>query len=269
MSYSLIRRCMALIAWLVLAILVAPIVIMVGSAFTAGQVPFPWHGFSFKWLIDACNRTDFIAAIGRSLLFCVLVTLVNLMLGTAVAISVTRGRLARASWIDWIVLSPLMVPTSVFAFSALAIASAMHLLGTNTLVLVAYVVITFPLTTRTLVGVFQQVDVSIEQAARISGAGHLEAFFQTTFRIALTGIFVSSVLSFVLVLDESVVIIFLGSVQTATFPMKLFSYISEQYDPLASAYGFIIFAFTMVLMLVVHWTVGFDSLRSNISAKGR
>ena len=241
--------------------LVAPIVVVVLASFTAGNaVAFPPEGWSTRWYAAAASRTDFIASLGITLLLAVVVTLISLVLGMLTALPIVRGRFPGRGALGGGALAPLFVPHVVIGFAALPILAAAGLLGSLWGVLIAYLVIVFPLVVRSLVATLQGLDPAAEEAAQVFGASPARAFLTGTLPLATRGLVASGIFSFVVVLDEAVIINFIGGVDTVTFPMRLFSYIAETNDPIASVFATLLIVVTTTSMLVLDRLIDFDRL---------
>jgi putative spermidine/putrescine transport system permease protein len=87
--------------------------------------------------------------------------------------------------------------------------------------------------------------------------------------MSLRGVFAAAIFSFVAVLDEAVIIAFIGGNDIVTFPMRFFSYVSETYDPIASVYSTIMIVFTTATMLLLNKLIGFDQLGKNLGFGAR
>ncbi|MBS7704999.1 ABC transporter permease [Chelatococcus asaccharovorans] len=244
--------------------LILPIVVVVISSFTAGDVvSFPPQGWSTRWYGIAAGRQDFLSSLWLTLVLAVVVTFISLVLGLITALTIVRGRYRGRGALSVAALAPLFVPNVVIGFAALPVMAAIGLLGSIWAVLIAYVIIVFPMIVRALIGTIESLNSSTEEAARVFGATPLRAFLTVTLPLAARGIFAGAIFSFVAVLDEAVIIAFIGGTNTVTFPMRLFSYIAETYDPVASVFATLMIVATTALMLVLDRLIGFERLGSN------
>ncbi|CAH1688527.1 Putative spermidine/putrescine transport system permease protein [Hyphomicrobiales bacterium] len=244
--------------------LILPVLVVVISSFTAGDVvSFPPQGWSMRWYSIAAGREDFLASLWLTLLLAVVVTVVSLALGLVTALTIVRGRYRGHRVLGLAALAPLFVPNVVIGFAALPVMAAIGLLGSIWAVLIAYVIIVFPMVVRALIGTIESLNGATEEAARVFGATPLRAFLTVTLPLAARGIFAAAIFSFVAVLDEAVIIAFIGGTGTVTFPIRLFSYIAETYDPVASVFATFMIVATTVLMLVLDRLIGFERLGSN------
>ncbi|RWJ32013.1 ABC transporter permease subunit [Mesorhizobium sp.] len=248
--------------YLVLAFIAFPLVFLLLASLNANSVPYPITGFSFRWFSEALSRPDYLAAALRSTVISVAVTALAGVLAILLAVAVVRGR---GSWLrptNFLAISPLFVPTSVLAFAMLVIAAAMGLIGSVAILLIAYLVIAFPLMYRALVGALQHVNTDVEDAARVFGMSRPRAFVATTLRTISRGAVVASIMAVVAVFNDAVISTFLGSVNNQTFAMKLFAYMANEYDSLAAAYGVLMLLVAIPAILLVNRVMGVQQFKA-------
>jgi iron(III) transport system permease protein len=139
--------------------------------------------------VEALGDPLVVPSIQNSLLYASGATLVDLVLGVAIAWVIVRGRIRGRGLLDALVMLPLAVPGLVLAFGFLALSQEgrpLHfLVGANgnpaLLLIVAYAVRRLPYVVRAAVAGLQQSDPAMEEAARSLGAGG----FRTLRRISL------------------------------------------------------------------------------------
>jgi ABC-type spermidine/putrescine transport system permease subunit II len=241
----------AFIAYSLLVILVAPIVVLLVAAFNENVIPLPLTGLSITWFKEALDRQDFLDAAARSALVSVGVATACVVLATTLAVAAVRSGRRWVVWLGHLSLSSLFIPHSVMAFAMLALAKTVGLVGNISVLVVAYLVVSFPLAYRVIVGALQTVDTSVEDAARVFGMGPVRAFFSTTARVISGGILVAAVMSVVAIFNDAVFSSFLGNLRSETFGMKLFGYMANEYDSLAAAYGGLMFAVSIPAIYLV------------------
>ncbi|WP_176086865.1 ABC transporter permease [Martelella sp. HB161492] len=248
-----------------LAFMVLPILVVVATSFTAGGViAFPPEGLGLRWYHAAMARTDFFSALGTSALLAVTVTAFTLVIGVLVALPIVRGRFGGRRLLEGYALMPLFVPNVVIGFAALPVIAWLGLLGTLTAVFLVYAIVILPFVVRSLIGSFQSADMSLENAAQVFGASPARAFRDTTLRLSVRGIFAAAIFAVVSVMDEAVIINFIGGTNVVTFPMRFFTYLSETYDPIASVFATIMIVATTAVMLVLNKLMNFDQLARNL-----
>lgn len=141
-----------------------------------------------------------------------------------------RGR----SLIDGIFLAPLVLPPTVLGFLLLLLLSQQGPLGkllrwnivfTGYAAVVTATVVAFPLMYKTVLAAFEQIDSSLEQAARTLGASNLRLFWQVTLPLALPGLVAGATLAFARALGEfGATLMLAGNIpgKTQTLPMAIY-----------------------------------------------
>ena len=103
--------------------------------------------------------------------------LIAVLIGAAIAYIDVRTDLRGRRLLDYLAILPLGLPGTVMAVGILLafIRPPFSIYGTIWILLVAYVARFIPLATRSANATFRQIDPSLEEAARITGAGWLTA----------------------------------------------------------------------------------------------
>src|SRR3954453_15967639 len=113
------KRLLRAYAMLVYAFLYAPIVVIVVLAFNKGRQVLNWEGFSTKWFGAALRDDTITGPLRNSLVIGVGTALVACVLGTALALALSRARPLVRQPIDAVVYMTLVTPEIVFGISAL------------------------------------------------------------------------------------------------------------------------------------------------------
>lgn len=115
---------------LILLYLVAPVIVVVATAFTTTAYPvFPPQGFTLQWFERFLGMPEFTEAIRRSTLLALSSTTVATVLGTFSALSLARYRFSGREAISAFMLSPILFPTIVFGLALLVFYSRIGLSG--------------------------------------------------------------------------------------------------------------------------------------------
>ena len=144
---------------------------------------------TFDHFIDALGDPLVVPSIKNSLFYASGATLIDLVLGIAIAWVLVRSKIRGRAVLDALVMLPLAVPGLVLAFGYLALTQEgrpLHfLIGADgnpaLLLIVAYAVRRLPYVVRSAVAGLQQADPMLEEAARSLGAG----WFRTLRRVSL------------------------------------------------------------------------------------
>lgn len=183
--------------------------------------------------------TEELTAIGLSIRVAVICSVVALPFAIAIGWFLARKRFFLKSVFEGILHLPLVLPPVTTGYLLLII------LGTNGFVgkwlyvffgikiaftfwaaVLASVVVSFPLVTRSVRLAIELVDKDYEEAACTLGASGLKIFFTVTLPLALPGVISGFILSFARSLGEfGATITFAGNIQgeTQTLPLAIFS----------------------------------------------
>lgn len=254
-------------AYLVTLFLIAPLLVVVASSFTSGELAqFPPEGFSLRWYETALQQREFLVALGHSATIALISTVISVVLGYIAALVIARSPRG-ARLLSMIALGPLFVASAVLGLAFLMIFSRLGVLGSPQGLLIAYIVISLPYTTRMIGGVLVNQGLDAEIAARVYGATPARAIFGVTIPQSAQGVFTAAIYSFVHTFDESVIINFIGSIRYQTFPGVMIARLRETFDPVASVYATLILVVTILLVLLASRLFGLDQLTTSGSGR--
>ncbi|GAB6048563.1 iron ABC transporter permease [Methyloparacoccus murrellii] len=178
-----------------------------------------------------------LTAIANSLKYASLATLLDAVLGVAVAWAVVRGTTRWRHWLDTLAMLPLAVPGIVMAFGYLALSregQPLHglMLGEDPVLLlvIAYAMRRLPYVVRSAAAGLQQVSPALEEAAQNLGAAPLRALWRITLPLVAPNLLAGGLLAFAFAMLEVSDSMILAQ-QTVTFP------ITKAIYTLASALG--------------------------------
>ncbi|MCS6244791.1 MAG: iron ABC transporter permease [Opitutus sp.] len=150
-----------------------------------------------------------VPAIANSLKFASLSTLVDLVLGIAIAYVVVRSKLAGRQVLDALAMLPLAVPGLVLAFGYLAMsqegkffAFLNPIADPTILLIIAYSVRRLPYVVRSAAAGFQQTSETLEEAAQNLGCPPLKAVFRITLPLITANLIAGGLLAFAFAMLE-------------------------------------------------------------------
>ncbi len=230
---------------LILLYLVAPVIVVVATAFTTTAYPvFPPQGFTLQWFERFLGMPEFTEAIRRSALLASSSTLVATVLGTFSALSLARYRFRGREAISAFMLSPILFPTIVFGLALLVFYSRVGLSGSFSGLVIAHSILTTPFVIRLVMASLAEFDPAVEEASRNLGAGWWRTFLQVTLPLIRPGVLAGAVFAFIISFDELVVTLFLAGPDMTTLPVRIYTYVEFSSDPTISAIS---------TMLIVAW----------------
>ena len=150
-------------------------------------------------------------ALGNSLMLGFGVATVGVVLMAFLVWIIYRSRIVGRGTIEYLVMFPQAVPRLVFGLALLWawINLPIPIYGTLWLLALAYLTVMLPLGVRTLAGVVLQIDKSLEECARVCGAGWLYQMRTVTLPLLKPGILAAWLLIFMACVRELGVSVFL------------------------------------------------------------
>ncbi len=150
-----------------------------------------------------------VSSIANSLRFASVSTMVDLVLGVAIAYVVVRSRITGRHVLDFLAMLPLAVPGLVLAFGYLAMAQEGKFFSflnptrdPTVLLIVAYSVRRLPYVVRAAAAGFQQTSETLEEAAQNLGAPPLRAVIRITLPLITANLIAGGLLAFAFAMLE-------------------------------------------------------------------
>jgi iron(III) transport system permease protein len=174
-----------------------------------------WYGtvlpqaFTLDNYRAALSNDTTVPAIANSLGYAAVSTVVDVVLGVAIAYVVVRSRVAGRGFLDFLAMLPLAVPGVVLAFGYLAMAQEGRFFSfinpvknPTVLLIVAYSVRRLPYMVRSAAAGFQQTSVALEEAAANMGSPPLRATLRITLPLITANLLAGGLLAFAFAMLE-------------------------------------------------------------------
>lgn len=246
------RRALGAYSLLVYVFLYAPIVVIVVLAFNKGRQVLNWEGFSTKWFGEALSDPTITEPLRNSLVIAVSNALIACVLGTALALALSRARPWVRQPIDAVVYMTLVTPEIVFGISALIFfVQAGVPLGLKT-ILAAHVVFNASVVALIVRARFVGMGRDLEEASYDLGVGPVKTFAYVTFPRLAPAIFAGGLLAFTFSFDDFVTSFFVSGAGTTTLPLRIFSSLRFGVSPIVNATAVMILALTLVAVVVAY-----------------
>ena len=155
--------------------------------------------YTLKFYQDVFSHDLTLLSIKNSLLLSSLSTIIDLVLGVAIAYLLARKRVPGRSVLDALAMLPLALPGLVLAFGYVAAFSATPLdarINPVPLLVIAYAVRRLPYMVRAAYAGFQQTSVALEEASINLGASPMKTLFQITMPLIFANLIAGAVLAF-------------------------------------------------------------------------
>jgi spermidine/putrescine transport system permease protein len=217
----------------VIAYLFIPVVVMVLFGFNdfQGRFNYTFQGFTLDHYRNLFDFPDLTVALRNSLLIALGSALVATVLGTLIALALTRYRFRGRSAVNLFIFVPMATPEIVLGVALLAF----FLQAQDTLqgvfgvsfdfgfptILIAHIMFSISYVVVTVKARTSGLDRNLEDAAQDLGATPWVTFWTVTFPLIFPGILAAAMLAFVLSLDDYVVTVF-NAGSTETLPLWIF-----------------------------------------------
>ncbi|MCQ9147727.1 ABC transporter permease [Ochrobactrum sp. BTU2] len=245
-------------------LLLAPLVVVIGVSFTESQfISFPPVGFSLIWYKAALTSDAYLSAFWLSLKLALAVTLSATVIGGAAAIALSRRTLPFSMQMETLFLSPLVLPTIIYAIGMLMLWSSTFGAVSFLALWISHTVICLPYVVRTTLAVLSESDPFLEQAARTMGANRPQRLFHVVLPQCRPGLIAGGFFAFNISFDEAVLSLFLRNPQTTTLPVQIYGQLEFSPDPTVAAVSSIMIAITIILIAVIDRILGLQRFASS------
>jgi iron(III) transport system permease protein len=167
------------------------------------------HSYTLENFELALGHDLTVPAIANSLRFASISTLLDLVLGVAIAYVVVRSKVAGRQVLDFLAMLPLAVPGLVLAFGYLAMAQDGEFFSflnptrdPTLLLIIAYAVRRLPYVVRAAAAGFQQTSETLEEAAQNLGCPPLKAVIRITLPLITANLIAGGLLAFAFAMLE-------------------------------------------------------------------
>ncbi len=247
----------SILAWIMFAFLLAPIVLVVPLSFSNDLImKFPPDQWGVRWYVALFQDGAMASALGVSLIVGIIVTALSLLCTVPAAYAIVRLKFPGAEALNAILTSPMLLPTIVIALAMLIIFAANGLFGTYHGLVLAHMILAMPISLRVVMTSLLAVPPAAEEAAASLGASPIRVFFTVTLPLIRPGLLAASVLTFLTSFDETVVSLFLSGPRVTTLPVALFHYVERRADPLVACASVFLIVLSFVVVLIAARSVG-------------
>lgn len=238
-------------------LLLGPLVVVLGVSVSESQfIAFPPQGLSLKWYAQVLGDERYLVSFRQSLVLALIVTALSSLLGGASAIAIHRRAVPGAGLLATVFLSPLILPTIIYAVGMLMFWSAAFGPVSFLTLIIGHTVICIPYVLRTTLAVLSESDPHLEEAARTMGAGRLARLWLVVLPQCLPGLAAGMFFAFNISFDEAVLSLFLRQPELTTLPVRVYGQLEFSPDPSVAAVSSIMIGVTVVLLLLADRLLG-------------
>lgn len=242
-----------LVAILVVIFLVVPEALIVLLSFgDPAYLSWPPTQLSGEGYTLFFQQEPWVRALRQSFEFGLLTMLVSLVIGSAAAYGIVRGRFPFKSLIVSLALVPLILPEIVPAIAYYIAASAFGVSGTAAAIVAGQGVTATALVLLVMSAVFRSLNVNVEHAARACGAGPVRGFFDVVVPIVWPSLIVAALFSFLNAFDNLLIPLFMGG-RYQTLPVYMWLQMREATSPMITVVASIMVLVVILLGLLANF----------------
>jgi putative spermidine/putrescine transport system permease protein len=246
---------------LVYLFLLAPVIVIVLASLTKTEyVVFPPQGLTLKWYAELVNHPEFIESMLLSFSVAALTALISTTIGTLASLGLVRYEFRGKEALTNLFGSPMLIPSVVFGVALLQYFSWIGIAASPIALVLGHIILTVPFVMRLVVASLTGFNRSIEQAAMNLGATPTQTFFKITLPVIKSGIIAGSIFSFITSFDDLTVALFIVSTDVVTLPVRIFTYIQYQYDPIITSVSSVMILITLIMMFIIERVFGVGRL---------
>lgn len=246
-------------AVLCMAMLYAPLLVVMVYSFNDSISISKWGGFSLRWYADVFGGPEsgkFREAAYASVAIATVAATVSTMIATAAALAMSRGGPFRGKSATFGLISlPIMVPEIVTAVATLIFFSSIGFARGYATILIAHVVFCIPFAYLPISARLQGIEGVFEEAAMDLYASRWEAFRYVLAPLAMPGIVSGFLLAFIVSLDDFIITNFVKGAGIETLPTAIFGSVKQGIKPNIMALSTLMLAVS-ILFVAVSYLVG-------------
>jgi putrescine transport system permease protein len=234
------------------AFLYLPILILVIYSFNTSRLVTVWGGFSTQWYAGLLSNEPLMQSAWISLRLGVISATVATVIGTALALALTRlGPFRGRGALAFLGFAPLVMPEIITGLSLLLLFIALGLDRGFWTVVIAHITFTTCFVAVVVQSRLSSFDSSLEEAAMDLGATPFSAFMRVTLPIAFPAIAAGWMLAFTLSLDDLVIASFTSGPGATTLPMRIYSQVRLGVTPEINAISSVMIGIVTLTVLSV------------------
>ncbi len=237
-------------AALALLYLFVPILWIVAFSFNRpnGNYNIQWQRFTFSNWTDPFSDQGLTDALQESLKIAAISTSVATVLGSLIALALSRYRFRGGNAMNLFLVLPLTTPEIVLGSSLATLFIDWDITRGFTTVVIAHIMFQVSFVALTVRARIRGFDWTLEQAAQDLGATPLRTFWRVTFPLVLPGVLAAALLSFALSIDDFIITFFnAGSLQT--FPLQINGEFRVRFPPAVNVLATTILVFSIAIMV--------------------
>lgn len=245
----------AVYAVFIYCFILLPVAVLVLFSFQDGTLPIPpFRGASLRWYQSIITDERVMRALMHSVTVALASSLVATLLGFLSAYGLARYTPRYARAMQWVLMAPLSVSYLIIGIGLLVTFNAVGVPKSLTAVGIGHVVINLPLAFAILYSQMGEHQANIERAARDLGAAEWQVLVRVSGPMLWPALLAAFCLCVTLSWDEFIIALLVSRFDV-TLPVEIWSMLRTGLNPATNAVGTLVFAVSMILVIVVELTL--------------
>ena len=237
---------------------VMPLAMLLWSSLLPGYEPpslDALHDLSFANYVDILHRPVLVKALRNSIIISFSAALIVTVLSAVVAYITVKTKVVGRGLLDGLATVPIAVPSIVMGvgilYFYLSAPLPVHLYGTFTIMIIAFVTITMPYGMRYVVPGMSAIKDELEEAATSSGASWLQSFTKVFVPLLMPSLLASFLYAMIVSFREISAAIFLYTSGTEVVAVQIYDLFRNGTYPVVAALGIVMVLFLVVLVALM------------------
>jgi spermidine/putrescine transport system permease protein len=238
----------------------APIAFVIYASFDPNEVlRFPYAGFSFRWYREFVQSRALLTSLWNSVVLGVTAGVGAVALGAVAALLVVRLDFRGKSWLEMVLLSPMVVSKVILGAAVLSLMATFEVPRSWAPLVMMHMLVTLPFAFLVLWTRLSTLGRTYEEAAASLGSDEITTTWEITLPLVMPAILGGLLLCFTVSFDEFSATQFLARPSTATVPVRVYSMIETAITPTINVLATFLIIVTGVLPIIAQY--GFGVLR--------
>jgi putative spermidine/putrescine transport system permease protein len=235
---------------LVLLFLLTPSLIVVPMSFSASSfLEFPPRAWSLRWYNAYFGSPEWMRAtwVSAKVAFTTVLLSVPIGVSAAYGLSLMRSRLGGV--LTALIVLPTLIPHVLVGIGLFFAYARTGLLNSITGLVIGHTLMALPFVFVVMMASFRSYDFDHERAAMSLGATRLYAFCTVTLPQVRFALITSSLLAFIVSLDEVLISLLVATGHNSTLTRRMFLALSDTIDPTIAAISSCLIGITVIVLL--------------------
>ena len=249
------------LAYLVLAFLMLPILVIIPLSFNAepyftfseGMLAFDRAAYSTRWYAGIFVDEKWMLAIKNSFIIGTASATLATVLGTMAAVGLASPAMPFKRTITAVLLSPIIVPVIIVAAGMFFFYTNFGLVGSYPGLILAHAALGVPFVVITVTATLVGFDRALFNAGVGLGGSPLRVFWDVVIPLIRPGVIAGALFAFAASFDEVVVVLFMAGPEQRTIPRQMFAGLREQINPTNLAVATLLILLSMALLLTLEF----------------